>query len=110
MALVDYSLAQCGIVTATVPVDDSDIDAEGNIDPDARFEGPISITLSGPGAASVSVWQGDDGPDSGRNPWRTSESQYPGGITEDDSPIVVPTGGPVKKLSDVSWSLSYWTG
>ena len=110
MALVDFTLARCGIVTATVPIDESDIDAEGNPDPDATFEGPITVTIDGPGAAEALIWRGDDGPDSGRNPWRTSVSQYPDGLTAGDSPLVIATGGPVKKLSDVSWSLSFWGG
>ena len=105
MALVDFILASCGIVTATVKFDEGDIDAEGNPDPDAEFESDITVILDGPGAASLFVWRGEDGPDSGRNPWRTLE-----GLTADDSPLAIPTGGSVKKLSDVSYSLSYWTG
>ncbi len=113
MAIVDLTLGVhvLGLtrVSATVPIDDATIDPDtGNPAPDVEFEGPITVTITGPGRVVIDVWRGDGGPDSGRNPWRTSESSFPGGLTEDDSPQTIATGGPVKKLDDISWRTTVW--
>lgn len=117
MALVDYSLGTvrlddgATVITATVPLDDSLFVADELPGDDpiptraAEFEGPITVTITGLGSVVLQVWRGTGHAD-GRNPWRTSESLFPGGMTEADSPLVIATGGPVKKMDDVSWELS----
>ncbi len=94
------------MASATVKVDDAFIDADGNPDPDIEFESSIIITTTGPGRIKIDIWRGADGADSGRNPWRSSEDQFPDGIREADSPVVIATGGPVKRLDDISWRSS----
>ncbi len=110
MALVDHPLAVCGHASATVPIDDSQIDVDGHAFPDADLEGPFTLVMDGPGGCHIFIWRGLDGPDSGRNPWRDSLSLYPDGITAAVSPVIIASGGPVKQLDDVSWAVSYWTG
>ncbi len=116
MAIVDYPLGTVRfndsetVITATVPLDDALFvvgDLPGDLIPtrDATFEGPITGTITGPGRFKVEIWRGTDHAD-GKNPWRTSESQFPGGITEADSPIVINTGGPVKRMDDVTWEIT----
>ena len=93
-------------LSASVLVDESAIDADGTPDPDALFRGPIEIVVAGPGVASILVWKGHGGSDQGRAPWRTTDSLFPGGMGA--GTWTVPVGGPVRKLSDISWRTGVW--
>ena len=114
MAIVDFTLGVHVLgatrVSATVPIDDATIDPDtGNPAPDVDFEGPITLIIEGPGRVILEVWRIEDGPDSGRNPWRSSLGQFPDGMTEADSPFIIPTGGAVQSLDDIpSWRTTVW--
>ena len=109
MPLVDYPLGRsefCNgatVISATVPIDDGNIDpVTGDADPDTAFEGDIIVTITGPGIVFVDIWRGTD---QTKNPWRTTRSRYPDGMPA-GPPLGFPTGGPVKKLSDITWQTS----
>lgn len=89
------------VVSATIVVDDSDLDPEGSPVFDAKLEGPFTVTVTGPGYAVIDLYRGATDRSSGRDPWRTSELLFPDGITEADSPFEIRTGGPVKFLNAV---------
>ncbi len=111
MAIVDYLLGSAAfkdrttVVTATVPLDDSlfipdDLPGDDPVPTfDAEFEGPITLTIAGPGRVIINIWRGT-GQEDGRNPWRSSESLFPGGMTA--GVFVIDTGGAVKALDDIT--------
>jgi len=110
MATVDFPLSYgtfdngATVVSATVPIDDTDLDpVTGDPDPDTLFLGDIVATITGPGCIFVDIWRGAD---QTKPAWRTTRSQYPDGLVAADSPVIFPTGGPVRKLSDISWLVS----
>ena len=90
-------------MSATVPIDDTNIDpVTGDPDPDAAFLGDIIVSITGPGMLFVDIWRGTD---QTKNPWRTTRTRFPDGMPS-GPPIGFPTGGPVKKLSDVTWRIT----
>jgi hypothetical protein len=110
MPVVDYPLGRAEfnnattVMSASVPIDDADIDpVTGDPDPDAVFQGDIVVTVTGPGFMDVCIWRGAD---QTKPAWRDSRNQYPAGITAADSTLTFNTGGPVKKLSDISWVIT----
>lgn len=113
MALVEIPLGVAmfsngaSTFTATVLVDETDIDPTGDPVFDATFEGPITVIVVGPGAFRVDIWRTPY--QDGNAVWRSSESQFPGGITDGDAPaddpLLINTGGPVQSLDDVVWNI-----
>ena len=103
--IVDFFLGRAefrngaSVMSAWVPIDDSAIDpVTGDADPDVKLEGPIIADIAGPGVFTVKVWRGTD---QTKNPWREIV-----GLVEADSPLEFPTGGPVRKLSDITWQIT----
>ena len=117
MAIVEYPLAEITlrgretVIRAITLLDDAlfvadELPGDAPIPArDADFEGPITLTITGPGAIHIDVWRGTDHND-GKNPWRTSDTLFPNGLTEADSPLSIATGGPVRRMDQVTWQLS----
>jgi hypothetical protein len=110
MAIVDFPVGRAEfnngatVMSATVPLDEADIDpVTGDPYPDARFQGNVTIVVTGPGRFDVSIWRGTD---QTRDPWKTSKGLYPYGVAASDSPVSIRLGGPVKQWDAATWAVT----